>query len=232
MRIVLLGATGLVGNHLLAQLISADSDHRILALGRSKPQVCSELQDAFDQQVTFVETDLESKEKTCQIITDFQAQASADMLICCLGTTIRQAGSRQGFLHVDHDLVLTSAIAAQQCGIDRMILVSAINANIRSKVYYSKVKGLVEQSLTALGFAQLIVVKPSLLIGQRKNVRLVESLAAPIVQLMNPLLQGRLKKYRGIAGKEVAECMLAQLTNPKQGVLEVYPTDYTPKQGY
>jgi uncharacterized protein YbjT (DUF2867 family) len=226
MRIVLLGATGLVGNHLLAQLISADSNHQILTLGRTQPDVPSKLQEAFNQRVTFSETDLANDDELSQIISNFQEQADVDMLICCLGTTIRQAGSRQAFFHVDHDLVLTPAKAAKRCGIDRMMLVSAINASDQSNVFYSKVKGQVEQSLKLLNFDQLIIIKPSLLMGQRKTFRLAESLFAPIVKLINPLLQGVLKKYRGVEGEAVAECMIKQLINPKQGVLEVFPTDY------
>jgi uncharacterized protein YbjT (DUF2867 family) len=107
-----------------------------------------------------------------------------------------------------------------------MMLISAINANNQSRVFYSKVKGQVEQSLKAIGFSQLIIIKPSLLMGQRKDFRFAESVSAPIVKLLNPLLSGSLKKYRGIEGEFVAECMLKQLTNPKQGVLEVFPADY------
>ena len=226
MRIVLLGATGLVGNHLLAQLLSADNNHQILALGRTKPEVSKELLAASGQRITFIEADLENEERLAHAISNFQQQADIDMLICCLGTTIKQAGSRQAFFHVDHDLVLTTAKAARQCDIHRMMLISAINASEQSKVFYSKVKGQVEQSLKQLNFDQLILIKPSLLMGQRKNYRLAESLSAPIMKLINPLLQGVLRKYRGVEGEAVAECMIKQLANPKQGVLEVFPTDY------
>lgn len=226
MRIILLGSTGLVGNHLLAQLLSAENNHHILAIGRTKPVVSNDLKDVFSQQVTFIETDLTNEEKLSHIIASFQEQADVDMLICCLGTTIKQAGSRQAFFHVDHDLVLTSAKAARQGGINRMMLVSAINANDQSKVFYSKVKGQVEQSLKVLKFNQLILIKPSLLIGQRKSFRLAESLSAPVVKFINPLLRGALKKYRGVEGEAVARCMMKQLANPKQGMLEVFPTDY------
>jgi uncharacterized protein YbjT (DUF2867 family) len=220
MRIVLLGGTGLVGNHLLAQLINADSNHQILTLGRTKPQIIDE------SQVTFIETDLAHQDHVSSIISSFQTDGDIDMLICCLGTTIKAAGSRQAFLHVDYDLVVTSAKAARQCGIDRMMLISAINSTPKSKVFYSKVKGQVEETLKTLGFAQLIIIKPSLLMGQRKEFRLAESLFAPIARLINPFLIGDLRKYRGVEGEAVAECMMAQLENPKQGALEVFPTDY------
>lgn len=233
MRIVLLGATGLIGNHLLAQLLSVEDEHQILILGRTKPTLdCtklespSSLQEAFDQQVTFIETDLASAEELSCVIANFQTQAPVDMLICCLGTTLKHAGSKRAFFHVDHDLVLTSAQAARQSGITRMMLVSAINANDQSKVFYSKVKGQIEQDLKALNFTQLVIIKPSLLMGQRKSFRLAESLSAPVMKLINPFLQGVLKKYRGVEGRAVAECMVKQLANPKQGVLEVFPTDY------
>lgn len=232
MRIVLLGATGLVGSHLLVQLLSDVSEHQILILGRSEPKLPPEYKNAFnkdvaaDEQVTFVATDLADEDKLSNAIAHFKADSDIDMLICCLGTTIKAAGSRQAFYYVDHDLVLTSAKAAKQSGINRMMFISAINSNPSSSVFYSKVKGQIECSLKALNFAQLIIIKPSLLMGQRKNFRFAESLSAPIVKFVNPLMQGVLKKYRGIEGKAVAECMVKQLRNPKQGVLEVFPTDY------
>ena len=232
MRIVLLGATGLVGNHLLAKLLTDDTPHQILAIGRTEPALpkqfknASQEVDSTSKPFKFIASDFQTEEQVSRIIETFQIESAVDLLICCLGTTIKAAGSRQGFFHVDHDLVLASAKAAKQCGIKRMMLISAINANNQSRVFYSKVKGQVEQSLKAIGFSQLIIIKPSLLMGQRKNFRFAESVSAPIMKLLNPLLSGSLKKYRGVEGEFVAECMLKQLTNPKQGVLEVFPADY------
>lgn len=232
MRIVLLGATGLVGNHLLAKLLTADTPHQILSIGRTKPALPKQFKNATQEigstskQFEFIESDLQSEEKTSEIITAFQTESAVDLLICCLGTTIKAAGSRQAFFNVDHDLVLKSAKSARQCGIKRMMLISAINANDQSNVFYSKVKGQAEQSLKALGFSQLVIIKPSLLMGQRNTFRFAESVSAPIMRLINPMLLGSLKKYRGIEGAVVAECMEKQLTNPKQGVLEVFPADY------
>lgn len=232
MRIVLLGATGLVGNHLLTKLLAADTPHQILSIARRKPALPEAFNstthkgDSMSTQFEFVESDLQAEEHVSNIIATFEANASIDMIICCLGTTIKAAGSKQNFFHVDHDLVLTAARAARNCGIQRMMIISAINANSQSPIFYSKVKGQTEQSLKALNFSQLIIIKPSLLMGQRKVFRFAESIFAPIVRLINPMLIGGLKKYRGVEGEEVAECMVKQLTNPKRGVLEVYPTDY------
>lgn len=232
MRIVLLGATGLVGNHVLTKLLTADTPHQILTIGRRKPalpeafKTTTQKDDSMNTQFEFVASDLQAEEQVSSIIATFQASASIDMIICCLGTTIKAAGSKQGFFHVDHDLVVTAARVAKHCGIQRMMMISAINANSQSPIFYSKVKGQAEQSLKALNFSQLIIIKPSLLMGQRKVFRFAESISAPIVRLINPMLIGVLKKYRGIEGEDVAECMVKQLTNPKLGVLEVYPTDY------
>lgn len=232
MRIVLLGATGLVGHHLLLQLLTSGYyshlDNSIMVLGRNKPSVPDALHNALNHQVDFIETDLVDKEETARLISNTQPNlhSDADILICCLGTTIKQAGSRQAFAHVDYDLVLSSAKAAYASGIKRMMFISAINAKSNSQLFYSRTKGQVEQALINLGFEQLSIIKPSLLIGQRKNRRMAESLSAPIMKLLNPLLRGRFKKYRAVEGEVVAECMVKQLKNPKQGVLEVYPTDY------
>jgi uncharacterized protein YbjT (DUF2867 family) len=252
MRIILLGATGLVGNHLLSQLLAtaenSESAHQILVLGRNKPEVVNQLQEAFNQQVCFIKTDLACEDETAQLISNFRSKphlqsrllsqlqssnqdqsksnSDSDILICCLGTTIKAAGSRAAFSHVDFDLVLSSAKAAKTSGIKRMMLISAINANANSSVFYSKIKGQVEQAAKSLGFEQIIVIKPSLLMGQRKTFRFAETLSAPIMKILNPILQGKFKKYRAVEGGAVAKCMVEQLNNPKQGVLEVYPTDY------
>ena len=218
MRIVLLGATGLVGSHLLAQLLASADRIEVLALGRSGPATT-------DKRVTFIQSDLTNKTELQQALPEYQALNPVDILISCLGTTIKAAGSKQAFFHVDHDLILNTAEAARQCGIDRMMLVSAINANKKSRVFYSKVKGQTEQDLISLAFKQLILIKPSLLMGSRGDFRLAESVSAPLMKLINPLLLGAVKKYRAIEGEDVARCMVKQLINPKQGVLEVYPVD-------
>jgi len=219
MRIVLLGATGLVGSHLLAQLLSSSDNNDVLVLGRTAPVVT-------DKRITFIQSDLSNKTELLQILTEHKEQHSVDILISCLGTTIKAAGSKQAFFRVDHDLILNTAGAARQYGIERMMLVSAINADAKSRVFYSKVKGQTEQDLISLGFKQLILIKPSLLMGSRGEFRLAESFSAPFMKLINPLLTGAVKKYRAIEGGDVAKCMVEQLKNPKQGVLEVYPADF------
>jgi len=252
MRIILLGATGLVGNHLLSQLLAAAENseiiHQILVLGRNKPEVVNQLQEAFNQQVCFIKTDLVYDYETAKLISNFRSSSrlqsrlqpelqhsrqdqcdsnpDSDILVCCLGTTIKEAGSRAAFSHVDYDLVFSSAKAAKRAGVKRMMVISAINANVNSNVFYSKIKGQVEQSVKSLGFEQVIVIKPSLLMGKRKAFRFAEAISAPIMKMLNPILQGKLKKFRAVEGGAVAKCMVEQLNNPKQGLLEVYPTDY------
>ena len=204
---------------MLEQLLSNDNDHEVLALGRTRPTTTN-------KRLTFIQSDLTSKAELLKHLSGYQSLYPVDMLISCLGTTIKTAGSKQGFFHVDHDLILNTAEVARQCGIDKMMLVSAINADAKSRVFYSKVKGQTEQDLILLGFKQLIFIKPSLLMGSRRDFRLAESLSAPLMRLINPILLGAVKKYRGIEGEDVAKCMVRQLINPKQGVLEVYPADF------
>lgn len=233
MNIILLGATGLVGSEFLQQvltenpskLLAEDDVNRVLYVGR-KPAVVSASKSAAE--FSFVSADLQDESELERVFSaqSFTAHCAPDILVCCLGTTIKQAGSKAGFVHVDYDLVMNAARAAKKIGVERMMIISAVNANAQSSIFYTQIKGRVEESLQALKFKQLILIKPSLLVGQRKQFRLAERISEPLMELIKPLLQGRVKKYRAVAGRDVAACMIAQLKNSKRGTLRVFPTDY------
>jgi uncharacterized protein YbjT (DUF2867 family) len=123
-----------------------------------------------------------------------------DVAVCCLGTTIKQAGSQERFRRVDHDYVLAFARAARQAGARTFAVVTALGADAKSLVFYNRVKGEVEQALAALGFESLVIARPSLLLGEREQGRLGERLMAPVSRLL-PL------RYRGIEGRTVARAL-------------------------
>lgn len=137
---------------------------------------------------------------------------SPSVAICALGTTIKVAGSREAFRRVDHDYVLAFAEAAKARGAKHFIVVTALNSNPRSPVFYSRVKGEVEEALRAMGFDSLTIVRPSLLIGERDERRLGESLAAPFARLLP-------RSLRGIEGARVGRALIAlALEDPLPGV--------------
>lgn len=183
-HILLAGATGLTGEHLLDRLLSEPTVARVLAPTRrplaSHPHLHNPVGELHDQ--------LE------------QLSGHIDTAFCCLGTTIKQAGSQDAFRAVDHDLVLAFARRARELGARHLLVVSAMGADARSSVFYNRVKGETEEALKAMDWPQLTIARPSLLLGARQEFRLGERLAAPLMRW----LPG---KYRGIEACALARAL-------------------------
>jgi uncharacterized protein YbjT (DUF2867 family) len=149
-----------------------------------------------------------------QVTVDFLAleKVTADLrcddAFCCLGTTIKQAGSQDNFRAVDRTAVLAFAWAAQRHGARRFFTVSSMGASARSRIFYNRVKGETEEALEVLGFSTLAIFRPSLLLGSRPQARAGERFGAAVMWLAEPLLVGRLRKYRAIEAGTVARAML------------------------
>lgn len=132
-----------------------------------------------------------------------------DVFICCLGTTIRQAGSQAAFRAVDHDLILAAAGGAQRCGTRQMIVVSSVGASAKAGNFYLRTKGETEDGLRALEFERLDLIRPGLLIGNRPGPpRLGEGLATIAAPLADALLHGSFRRYRSIPGATVAAAIV------------------------
>ena len=187
-RILLVGATGLVGSAVAAGPLP------LTILARRAPEAAHH------------EVIVAPSEQWPEVIA---ARQSA-VLVSCLGTTIRQAGSRAAFRAVDHDLVLASARAAREAGAVQMIAVSSVGASAGSANFYLRTKGEVEDGLRALGFDRLDLLRPGLLTGARAGPpRLGEGLAMLAAPLTDALLHGGLRRYRSIAAESVARAILA-----------------------
>ena len=156
------------------------------------------------------------------LVVDFAALPAlpaAGAAICCLGTTIKVAGSQQAFRAVDFDAVLSFARAARAAGAQRFAVVSSLGASAGSSNFYSRVKGEMEDALAGVGFQILIVARPSLLIGDRRALgqperpgeRLTQALAAPLAALTP-------KAWRPIAGATVARALLRALAQRQPGL--------------
>ena len=205
------GASGLVGGELLAQLLAAAEYDRVVAVGR-RPL------DVSHPKLVSVTADFAALEKVT-------ADLRCDDAFCCLGTTIRVAGSQEAFRAVDHAAVLAFAWAAQRAGAKRFFLVSALGADATSRVFYNRVKGETEAALVVLGFGTLGIFRPGLLLGRRKEFRLGERVFAALLWVMEPLLVGRFRKYRSIEAAVVARAMMrCSFGRPGQGML-IYESD-------
>lgn len=129
-------------------------------------------------------------------------------VFCCLGTTIKQAGSEEAFRRVDFGYPVEAAYLAKVQGADQFLLVSSLGANARSRIFYNRVKGEVERALGEVGFESLAIFRPSLLIGERVEHRSGESIAELGLALARPLLLGPLRKYRATPATALARVMV------------------------
>jgi len=155
-------------------------------------------------------------------VVDFSALPAlpaAEEAYCCLGTTIKVAGSKAAFRAVDFDAVLAFARAARQAGATRFAVVSALGANPRSATFYNRVKGEMEEALAALGFASLVIVRPSLLAGDRASLgqpqRTGEQFALALTAPLSALIP---KAWRPISAATVARAMMRALADARPGV--------------
>nr|WP_263452131.1 NAD(P)H-binding protein [Hyalangium gracile] len=185
------GASGLVGGFLLEELLQSPQYREVCSLGRrALPRQHPKLS---QRTVDFARLEAESL-------------PSADDAFCCLGTTIKKAGSQEAFRAVDHDAVLAFARAARKAGARRFLLVSALGANPRSRIFYNRVKGEAEEDLKAVGFESLVLLRPSLLLGERAESRPGERAAMVVTKALGPLL--RPFSGRPIEARTVARAML------------------------
>lgn len=163
-RVLLLGATGLVGRDLLAQLLAADDIAQVVVIVRRTTGVTHP---KLDEHVL----DLDAMEKRSGLF-------AVDQIFCALGTTIKVAGSQERFRVVDHDYPLTAARLGRENGARHFLIVTALGASPRSRIFYNRVKGEVERDILALGYPSTTIARPAMLLGERTEVRLGERIAA------------------------------------------------------
>ncbi|AMB78091.1 MULTISPECIES: oxidoreductase [Pseudomonas] len=194
-HILLAGATGLTGEHLLDRLLNEPTITRVLAPSRRPLAKHPHLENPVGDPSVFLP----------------ELSGQVDIAFCCLGTTIKQAGSQEAFRAVDHDMVVAFAKRAREMGARHLIVLSAIGADPKSSVFYNRVKGEMEQSLRVQGWPQLTIARPSLLIGERTEPRLAEQLAAPLSRLIPG-------KYHGIEACQLARALWRLALEEQDGV--------------
>lgn len=210
-RVLLAGATGLVGAQVLERLLTVPEGPRVLAPVRRPLAIESPRLTAFVGDLADPAQDAALTERLRA------ATPGLDAFVCALGTTIRRAGSREAFLAVDRELVLRLATLAHALGARQAILVSSVGASAQSGNFYLRVKGETERAISALGFERVDLLRPGLLLGDRDESRPGESIAKVLTPLTNPLLHGPLRRYRGIAADDVAAAAVALLDQSEPG---------------
>lgn len=196
---LLAGATGLVGGYVLQILLAHPNISQILVITR-RP---------LTQQHDKLQTIIADNNTLLQV----EAALRADMVFCCLGTTIKKAGNQDNFYRIDHDYPVQLATLARAHGATHFALISAIGANANSRIFYNKVKGETERDVIALGYEQCHIVRPSLILGERMEKRFGEDIMKKFSSILNPLLIGKAQKYRAIHAKTIAQAMVDKMLN-------------------
>jgi len=188
------GATGLVGNTILQQLLTDDQYDKIVVITR-KPIEISHPK-LVQQQINF------------DSIESLKLNFKIDDVFCALGTTIKTAGSQDAFYKVDYTYVVNLGKWCAANGVKRFLIVSAMGASAKSSIFYNRVKGEMEMAVSQLNIPQIQVFRPSLLMGNRKEKRGGEKIAQVIMGGLGFLFIGPLLKYKGIHADVVAKVMI------------------------
>lgn len=202
---LVIGGSGLVGKEVISELIASDKYTEVIALTR-KP------------------LDWEHP-KLSSVVFDFDhpddAAVCADDIFCCLGTTMKKAGSKDAFYRVDYTYPVEIAQLGFQNGAKRFAIVTAMGSDSKSIFYYNRVKGDVEATLKKIGFEALLIFRPSLLLGKRSESRAGEQIGEALSKLLRPLIPS---KYRAIEAYKVAKAMVTITASNVKGTL-VYESD-------
>ncbi|MFN5227055.1 MAG: oxidoreductase [Bacteroidota bacterium] len=184
------GSSGLTGGFLLKMLLEAPEYREVIAYVRKPTRI--------------------QHPKLREVVMDWEkldAPVPADDVFCCLGTTIKKAGSQEAFRRVDYEYPLHLAELQLEGGSQQFLLVSAIGADASSSIFYSRVKGELEDALKKLGYKSLHIFQPSFIAGPRKEKRVGERIGLAIFSFISPLFIGPLKKYAPIPAEHIARAM-------------------------
>ncbi len=198
-RLLLAGATGLVGRSVLHLALADDRVRQVVAVTRRPLPAHPKLE---NPQVDF------------EMLPDAASWWSVDAVICALGTTIRTAGSQAAFRRVDHDYVVAIAELARRHGAGAFALTSAMGADARSRIFYNRTKGQTEDSVAACGYASLTIVRPGVIGGERRESRPAEFAALQLLRILAPVLP---RQFRISPAARIAQVLLDSVLEARPG---------------
>jgi uncharacterized protein YbjT (DUF2867 family) len=207
---VVLGSTGLIGSHVLNQLLNNDAFTRVrvlvrrpLSISHSKLEVCI--------------TDFSN-------YNDYQTKlGKGDSIFCCIGTTnAKVKGDKALYRTIDFDIPVNAARFGKEAGFQQFLLVSAVGANSKSSIFYSRLKGEVEEVIETFHFKSFHVFRPSVLLGNRNEERMGESIGKVLFKVFSFLIPS---KYKGIKDVDVAKAMIKAAKEGKEGTRFYYYED-------
>jgi uncharacterized protein YbjT (DUF2867 family) len=204
------GASGLVGGHCLELLLKSERYSQVISIGR--------------REVPVIHPKLEQKIIDFDKLHNYYAELDVDDVFCCLGTTIKKAGSKEAFYKVDYTYVVELARVTANKGASQFIVISSMGADASSMFFYNKVKGEMERDIQQLGFESVHILRPSLLLGNRDEERTGEKLASKILKPLSSLMVGPLKEYKPIEAETVAHAMVYVAEHQEKG-MHIYPSN-------
>ena len=209
MKAIVIGSTGLVGEHLL-QLLDKDPRFTSVCALVRKPGALQ------SSKINYVVANFDQLDPLL---------VKGDVLFCALGTTLKKAGSKEAQYKIDLTYNFETARIAKANGVSKLAHVSSIGASAKSGNFYLRVKGELEEKLKDLNFDTAIIVRPSFILGDRKEFRLGEKIGIILMKALGFLMIGSLKKYKGVHAKQIAKCMIDEVCNTNNKGFQVIESD-------
>ena len=199
---LIVGTSGLVGSELMKLLMDSKDYDQIISIGRAILGY--------------------SNERVQEIQADFNQLNELDLphvddVFCCLGTTIKKAGSQDNFKRVDLDFVISTAQLGLKNGASNMMVISAVGADEKSSFFYNRVKGEMERKIQELQFDSVYIFRPSMLEGNRNEFRFGEKLGTFVMKVFSWLFFGKLKRYKIVPAIKVAHSMIVHALKNSSG---------------
>lgn len=195
LKAVIVGATGLVGKDLVRLLLNSKKYSKVTVIARKRLSV---VHPRLEQQLITFDDFLECPGEWFQ---------DADVF-CALGTTMKKAKTKEKFKLVDYQYVIELGKLAVKYEARKLVVISAMGANEDSIFYYNKIKGMTERTLQELKLPQLVIIRPSLIIGDRNEFRFGEALATKLSGWLSFVFKGKMRKYKPNQAKDIAQAML------------------------
>lgn len=195
-KAVVFGASGMVGHYILSDLLEDNRYSEVLVVVR-KPLTIQH------PKLTTIIADLSN-------LSEALKGQQVDQAFIAIGTTKKKTPDEADYYKIDHDYPVLAAKISKEAGAKSVMLVSAIGANENSSVFYNRTKGQTEKDVLALGFDHSIIVRPSLIMGHRKENRPAERMAQGLWKIINPLFLGGWSKYKGIQAPQIAKALIRE----------------------
>ena len=210
-KALIVGASGLVGRYCLQALLAEQRYSEVTALVR--------------RSLLLEHPKLKKRVVDFEHIKQVVPEIEADDIFCCLGSTIKKAGSRQAFRKTDVSLVVAIAELMRSQGAEQFVVISAMGADTQSRFFYNRIKGEMEAAVQLLEYPCLRIIRPSLLLGSRDEFRFAEKLGIYLAPVLKVLLRGAMEKYRPVEAETVARFMVSVAGKQPISGIHVYESN-------